>query len=69
METCEGPMNINGSIASFVGDNLGSHAVGGFKEGFSAVRPCRHCMITNVDLSSKVLIIQAHFCVFNPLNI
>ena len=40
METCEGSMEIRGSIATFVGDNLGSHAVGGFKEGASALRPC-----------------------------
>lgn len=57
-DQCE---DIKGSIASFVGDNLGSHAVGGFKEGGSALRPCRHCMITNVDLRSKVLISQAHY--------
>ena len=37
-DTAEGPMHMR---ASFVGDNL---AIGGFKEGSSALRPCRHCM-------------------------
>ena len=54
MNTAEGPMHMRGSIASFVGDNLGSQAIGGFKEGGSALRPCRHCMVTRTELSSKV---------------
>ena len=58
METCEGSMEIRGSIATFVGDNLGSHAVGGFKEGASALRPCRHCMVDVSQLKSQVLTLQ-----------
>ena len=37
METSEGQMNIQGSLATLVGDNLESHAVGGFKKGGSAL--------------------------------
>lgn len=54
MQTCEGLMKVYGSIATFTADNLGSHALGGFKEGGSALRPCRHCLITHDDLSNKV---------------
>lgn len=54
MDTVEGTMTIQGSIATFVGDNLGSHAVGGFKEGFTVLRPCRHCMIDGTQLKVQV---------------
>ena len=54
METCEGQMNIKGTLVTFLGDNLGSHAVGGFKEGGSALRPCRHCLVTGNELNMKV---------------
>ena len=54
MNTAEGPMHMRGSVASFVGDNPGSQALGGFKEGGSALCPCRHCMVSWTELSSKV---------------
>ena len=54
MNTAEGPIHMRGFIASFVGDNLGSQAIGGFKEGGSALRPFRHCMVTRTEQSSKV---------------
>ena len=33
---------VHGLIA-FLGDNLASHPAGGFKEGFTALHPCRTC--------------------------
>lgn len=54
MDTAEGMMTIQGTIATFVADNLGSHAVGGFKEGFRALRPCRHCMVVGSEMKSQV---------------
>lgn len=54
MQTCEGTVKVFASIVTFAADNLGSHAVGGFKEGGSALRPCRHCLITHDNLSKEV---------------
>ena len=40
--------NFKGSMLAFLGDNLASHAVGGFKESMSfAFRFCRTCMATH----------------------
>ena len=42
-----GSSNFKGSLIAFLGDNLGSHAAGGFKESMSfAYRFCRSCMAT-----------------------
>uniref|UniRef100_A0A1X7TA47 Uncharacterized protein n=1 Tax=Amphimedon queenslandica TaxID=400682 RepID=A0A1X7TA47_AMPQE len=39
---------LKGALLAFLGDNLASHLIGGFKEGISfALRICRSCMITN----------------------
>lgn len=54
MQTCERRIKVFASISPVLADNLGSHALGGFKEGRSALRPCRHCLITHDELSSKV---------------
>ena len=54
MNITEGPLCTRRSIASLGGDNLGSQAIGGFKEGGSALLPCRHCMVTRTELSSEV---------------
>ena len=54
MNTVGGEMKFFGSIVAIPADNLGSHAIGGFKEGFRALRPCRHCMATNDELKVKV---------------
>ena len=54
INTCEGEKFFTGSIVTVIADNLGSHAVGGFKEGFTALRPCRQCMTSNTDLKIKV---------------
>lgn len=56
METAEGQMLVTGTIATFIGDNLGQQAVGGFKEGGSALRPCRHCMVVGTELHMHVSI-------------
>ena len=69
METIEGLMTIKGSIATFVADNLGSHAVGGFKEGGSALRPCRHCMVVNPELRMQVNTNDVKNCLSCSYNI
>jgi hypothetical protein len=39
-------VTIRGTIVVIVGNNLGSHCIGGFNENFSTVNyVCRHCMI------------------------
>lgn len=35
-------------------DNLGSLALGGFKESCTATRMCRHCMATNENFKEHV---------------
>ncbi|KAJ8676133.1 hypothetical protein QAD02_011919 [Eretmocerus hayati] len=37
---------IYGTLAAFLGDNLASHKIGGFKTGFTEEHPCRVCMAT-----------------------
>ena len=54
METYGGDMKFFGSIVTIPADNLGSHGIGGFKEGFRAFRPCRQCMASNEELKEKV---------------
>ena len=43
-----------GTLAAVSADNLGSLALGGFKESCTAYRCCRHCMATRDMMSSKV---------------
>ena len=46
-----GNENIPGILAMFLGDNLGSHCIGGFVENFSSSEYiCRFCMITTQDI-------------------
>ena len=45
---------IAGSICVLSADNPASCALGGYKESASANRPCRHCMISSSELSSKL---------------
>jgi hypothetical protein len=45
---------MRGSLIAIIGDNLGSHQVGGFKEGFTAHRPCRTCLVTYENLKTMV---------------
>ena len=43
-----------GILAVLTADNLGSHEVGGFKQGFSkGKRKCRHCLALAEDIQSK----------------
>lgn len=44
---------FRGSVAVVIGDNLGSHAIGGFIESFNSFRVCRFCMITKSQLHSN----------------
>lgn len=44
---------LQGTIVCVSGDNLGSHSVGGFKGSCTALRPCRHCMITYDEMKDK----------------
>lgn len=43
-----------GSLSVISADNLGSLALGGFKESCSAYRCCRHCMATQEESKTKV---------------
>lgn len=47
VESANGPLSLRGTLVTVSGDNLGSHALGGFKEGFRALRFCRHCLVTS----------------------
>ena len=48
------PTDIHGALAAVSADNLGSLALGGFKESCTAYRCCRHCMATLDMARSKV---------------
>ena len=48
-------------FVSFLGDNLGSHLIGGFTRGFNSSRPCLYCMITKPRLKT---ITASKDCVF-----
>ena len=54
LNTCEGPKQFYGSVATISGDNPGSSAVTGFKESSSAFRLCRQCMATRDNFHLKV---------------
>lgn len=47
-------MSFAGTITYVSGDNLGSQAVGGFKEGSGANLKCRHCMGETDGIKCKV---------------
>ena len=45
---------IRGTVASILGDNLGSHCIGGFTENFStASHMCRYCTISRLELQEN----------------
>lgn len=43
---------MHGTITLLAADNLASNALGGFKEGSTAHRGCRHCLATPAEFSS-----------------
>jgi hypothetical protein len=43
-----------GTVCTVLADNLGSQALGGFKESCSAYRMCRQCMATHDTATAKV---------------
>ena len=43
-----------GTIAGVCGDNPAVCEIGGFKRSGRAHRPCRHCMATSEEISTKV---------------
>ena len=45
---------IYGTLAVVSADNLGSLALGGFKESCTALKMCRHCMATKEESQTKV---------------
>lgn len=45
-----------GALAIVSGDNLGSLALGGFKESCTATHPCRQCMATREAAKTQVCI-------------
>ena len=50
------PKVLYGTIAVVSADNLGSLALGGFKEICTATKMCRHCMLTRDESREKVII-------------
>lgn len=53
-QSASGQLALRGTVTTVSADNLGSHAIGGFKEGGRALRCCRHCMVPTDDMGSKV---------------
>jgi len=43
-------LTVKGTVVTVAGDNLTSHALGGFSTNFSSGRVCRHCMVTYDEL-------------------
>lgn len=48
IETSDGVV-WKGALSCILGDNLGSHCIGGFIESFSGTNMCRYCLITSHD--------------------
>lgn len=50
-----------GTVACIMGDNLGSHMIGGFTENFSTAQYfCRYCLATKSEFQSNPLIVFTH---------
>lgn len=54
MNVFDGERIIYGSVATICADNLGSCALGGFKEGGTAYRFCRHCFTKYENIKNIV---------------
>lgn len=50
--------HFNGTIGQCLADNLGSHYLGGFMEGFNSYRRCRFCMGSPEEIQQKVMTIS-----------
>jgi hypothetical protein len=46
------PLKKYGTLCLVAADNLASNALGGFKEGSTAKRGCRHCLATPSEIAS-----------------
>ena len=58
--------NFRGTLVAFVGDTPAVNLAGGFKEGVGrAMRKCRHCMATDMQIQTKV----ANQCIFFCITI
>ncbi|CAL1293885.1 unnamed protein product, partial [Larinioides sclopetarius] len=44
---------IQGSLLAIIGDNLGSHCIGGFVESFSSTYSCRYCLVSKQNMFSE----------------
>lgn len=56
---------IQGSLFAIMGDNLGSHCIGGFTENFSsATHSCRYCLVHKREMFSE----NFHLQHFEPRN-
>jgi len=54
------PKVMYGTLAIISADNLGSLALGGFKESCTSIKMCRHCMATKDE--SQHLVCICTFC-------
>ena len=63
LDTCAGTMEIRGAVSVVCADNLGSHSLGGFKQGGRALRFCRHCLVASDGLQDMVS--RMHNCITN----
>ena len=52
--TPEGEITLHRTLVTVAADNLGSHFIDGFKGSCTALRPCRHCMISYNEMREKV---------------
>ena len=50
--------NVLGSVLCVLGDNLGSHWLGGFCTNFNASHFCRYCLITKSDFNRNCVAIE-----------
>lgn len=46
-------INIKGTVCAIVGDNLGSHIIGGFQESFNCEYFCRYCLLTQNEFKQN----------------
>ena len=51
----DGSFTLKGALCAVVADNLAAHAIGGFFESFTAVHPCRFCLIQKDKLCSEFI--------------